>query len=47
MNKKDEIIDGHPIVVITHGLTGGSDSNYIKNCAEAIRNAGYTVVCYN
>ena len=47
MNKKEEFGEGHPIVVITHGLTGGSDSNYIKNAAEALSNAGYTVICYN
>lgn len=47
MNRKEIIQDGQPIIVITHGLTGGSDSNYIKNAAESLKNAGYTVVCYN
>ncbi|KAM3131088.1 hypothetical protein pb186bvf_016786 [Paramecium bursaria] len=36
-----------PLILITHGLTGGSDSNYIKDAAQRLKQLGYQVVCFN
>lgn len=35
------------IVVVSHGLTGGTDCNYIKDSMNKLFKAGFTVVCVN
>lgn len=35
------------IVVVCHGLTGGTDCNYIKDSMNKLFKAGFTVVCVN
>ena len=35
------------IVVVCHGLTGGTDCNYIKDTMNKLFKAGFTVVCVN
>jgi predicted alpha/beta-fold hydrolase len=35
------------LIVITHGLTGGTDCNYIKDAVDRFYNAGFSVVCVN
>lgn len=33
--------------MVVHGLTGGSDTNYIKDAAVAGQKEGFRVVCMN
>ena len=39
--------DPKHLVVITHGLTGGTDCNYIKDAVDRLYDAGFSVVCVN
>lgn len=39
--------DAKSVIVMCHGLTGGSDCNYIKESMLNMYKAGYTVVCVN
>jgi predicted alpha/beta-fold hydrolase len=39
--------DVNKLIVITHGLTGGTDCNYIKDTMEKLYKAGFNVVCVN
>lgn len=39
--KNKHVVTQKPIILITHGLTGGSETNYIKHAAETLAKAGY------
>ena len=39
--------DSKNVVVICHGLTGGSDCNYMKDAMNQLFKEGFTVVCLN
>ncbi|CAD8115992.1 unnamed protein product [Paramecium sonneborni] len=45
--KNKHVVTKKPLILITHGLTGGSETNYIKHAAETLAKAGYQVVCFN
>lgn len=44
---RDKAEQGRPIIVIMHGMTGGSETKYIKVLVQRASENGYTSVCIN